>query len=57
MKQLEKKLIEYNKMKIEFLRVAKYIDSCELEERDGYQNIALEYAICLKRLKKSLHLN
>ncbi|MGU3443766.1 hypothetical protein ACLBXI_28830 [Bacillus cereus] len=54
MKQLETQLIEYNNMKNELLQVAKCIDSCKPEERGMYQNIALEYAVCLKRLKKSL---
>ncbi|MGN4667868.1 hypothetical protein ACTFRP_18890 [Bacillus cereus group sp. MYBK234-1] len=52
----EKQLIKYNALKSEWLYIVRKLDVCEQEERELYQNIALEYANYLKKFDSILKL-
>nr|WP_194950050.1 hypothetical protein [Anoxybacillus flavithermus] len=52
--KIDEKIKKYNQIKIDLLKIVKCIDCCTEDEKELYQNIAIEYSKELKRLKKSI---
>lgn len=50
--EIIKKFEEYNRVKIELLKMSKCIDSCDESQKDLYQNICVEYSKELNKMKK-----
>lgn len=54
MPKIEEKVVRYNQIKTDLLKIVKCIDCCNENEKDLYQNIAAEYSKELRRLKESI---
>lgn len=52
---IEMEIRKYSKIKLDLLKISKCIECCELDnEKETYQNIAIEYSKELKRIYSSL---
>ncbi|WP_349346926.1 hypothetical protein [Priestia megaterium] len=54
MKKLEKKVTKYNQVKIDLMKISQCIDYCSEDEKEIYQDIALNYSKQLKSIKESI---
>ncbi|WP_230932275.1 hypothetical protein [Priestia sp. TSO9] len=54
MKKLEEKVTKYNQVKIDLMKISQCIDCCSEDEKEIYQDIALNYSKQLKSIKESI---
>ncbi|MGM9898262.1 MAG: hypothetical protein ACI32W_10005 [Enterococcus faecalis] len=54
MEVLENDLKKYNQLKIDLLKMASFLENCENDFKDMYQNICLEYSKELLEMKNVL---
>ncbi|MBC6972435.1 hypothetical protein H9I32_08430 [Bacillus sp. Xin] len=51
---IEEKVKKYNQVKADLMKIAQCIDYCSEDERELYQDIALNYSKQLKHIKESI---
>ncbi|MBR9747575.1 hypothetical protein ACQVWD_26430 [Bacillus cereus] len=51
---IEEKVKKYNQVKIDLMKIAQCIDCCNEDEREIYQDIALNYSKHLKYIQESI---
>ncbi|MGF9893519.1 hypothetical protein ABEX78_33400 [Priestia megaterium] len=54
MKKLEETVTKYNQVKIDLMKIFQCIDCCSEDEKEIYQDIALNYSKQLKSIKESI---
>jgi len=52
--KLEETVTKYNQVKADLMKIAQCIDCCNEEEKEIYQDIALNYSKQLKSIKESV---
>lgn len=51
---IEEKVKKYNQVKIDLMKIAQCINCCNEDERETYQDIALNYSKHLKCIQESI---
>ncbi|WP_456364983.1 hypothetical protein C1N73_34430 (plasmid) [Priestia aryabhattai] len=54
MEKIESKVTKYNQVKIDLIKIFHCIDCCSEDEKEIYQDIALNYSKQLKSIKESI---
>ncbi|MCM3024988.1 hypothetical protein [Heyndrickxia ginsengihumi] len=54
MSAIDENVMKYNQIKVDLLKIAQCIDCCTDNEKELYQDIAMEYSKELRRIKSSI---